>query len=47
MSFERRMTAGLGDMDFNARMRNTAYLLATLDVLPRTSDCQMLPTSLK
>ena len=26
MSFERRMTAGWGDMDFNAHMRNTAYL---------------------
>ena len=26
MRFERRMTAGWGDMDFNAHMRNTAYL---------------------
>jgi hypothetical protein len=53
MSFERRATAGRGDMDFNAHMRNTTYLdmsatlRAALDVLPRTSDCQTLPTSLK
>ena len=38
MSFERRMTAGWLDL---------AALLAGLDVLPKTSDCQMLPTSLK
>ncbi len=30
--FERRLVAGWGDMDFNAHMRNTAYLDKAVDV---------------
>ncbi len=30
--FERKLTAGWGDMDFNSHMRNTAYLDKSADV---------------